>query len=293
MFCIRCGRQIPEGSTFCTYCGQRQGEAGASGPDAPPAAPAEGMPAPPTPTDAPDASPVQVGQRPAGAGRNAAIVIAAVAVVLVVLIAGGFLYMTAMSPRRTSIVKPSGSDTVWGASASDGEEPVATADLAGGEEFLREDVASTFDSLTTPGEPMYWLYIESFQAGAAGLDEYGIDAEELGGILLEGVDYEIVDVDVDEAAGTGTVYVTAECKSLNDIMDAATASLEEVAEDPEAQSMSEEQINELIGQVFVDKAKKAAPRSVDLEFDYTYNPDIDLWVIDGSAADEMYDMFFE
>ena len=283
MFCIRCGREIPGGSTFCTFCGQRQ--------DGSEPSPEGSRPDASVPAEETGLSPVQPEKRRASRGKSAAIVAVAVAVVLVAAVGGGLLYVGMSGGRGLgSAVRPSSEKFTMDL---DADSPAAEGDVSDDEESLREDVATTFDGLMDPGSPLHRSYVESFAEGAEGLSEYGIDAEELATVLLEDLDYEIGDVVVDESSGTGTVHVTVECKSLADIMAAADETYAEASDDPEVQGMSEEQAVELIGEVFVDKAKKAPVRAVDLEFDYTRDAETGLWNLDASAAGELYDMFFE
>ena len=74
--------------------------------------------------------------------------------------------------------------------------------------------------------------------------------------LIEGFDYKIGDVTVDEDKGTATAEVTITCKSMNQIVeDFATQYQEKVAA---LDSMpSDDELYKMAGQVMVDVTKAA------------------------------------
>ncbi len=282
---------------FCTHCGKPvvgatpPGEAAvpASAPVAPAGSTSQ------TDGSVPSSSPI-VPAKTASKGKNVAIIVAAVAAVAVLALAGGaFLYFGVVAPSETPRVAGHETDySGWGdrevddPSAGDG-----IGDLGDAEGALYDDVDMVLAGLRDPSSEVYQGFVDSFASAAGPVEGYGIDPAEFGALLLEGFDYEITDVVVDEDAGVGTVYVTADCKSVSTVLEESYAAIEEVAADPESQRMSEDQQRELVGKVFSQKAMDAPVRSVDLAFDYTYDAGEDVWNIDSSALGEIYDMFFE
>ena len=136
------------------------------------------------------------------------------------------------------------------------------------------------------GLPATVVQINFRYAGQA-LEQLGIDPKEYAKSYLEGFDYKIGDVTVDEDKGTATAEVTITCKSMNKIVeDFATQYQEKIAALDELPS--EDDLYKMAGQVMVDVTKATEPRKTTVIFKYTCNDDGE-WSADDSVNSEMMD----
>ena len=95
------------------------------------------------------------------------------------------------------------------------------------EELITNDLTSQFDEIKNGGDD-FLSGLE--EASGDEFEQLGIDPKEYAKSYLEGFDYKIGDVTVDEDKGTATAEVTITCKSMNKIVeDFATQYQEKVA----------------------------------------------------------------
>ena len=156
------------------------------------------------------------------------------------------------------------------------------------EELITEDLTTQFDEVKNGGDDFLAGLEEASggeveQLGLAGV--LGIDPKEYAKSYLEGFDYKIGDVTVDEDKGTATADVTITCKSMNKIVeDFATQYQEKIAA---LDTMpSEDDLYKMAGQVMVDVTKAAKTKDTKVTFKYTANDDGE-WSADDSATTEM------
>lgn len=150
------------------------------------------------------------------------------------------------------------------------------------EQLINEDLINQLDEIKNNDE--------SFLDGldkAAGKEfkRVGINTEEYAKSYLEGFDYKIGDIVVDEDKGTATAEVTVSCKSMAQIQgDFATKYQEKVA--ALDGSPSEDELYKLAGQVMLDVTKAAKPKDTKVIFKYYINDDNE-WSGDDSNISEM------
>ena len=139
------------------------------------------------------------------------------------------------------------------------------------EELITNDLTSQFDEIKNGGDDFL-----------SGLEEA---SGEYAKSYLEGFDYKIGDVTVDEDKGTATAEVTITCKSMNKIVeDFATQYQEKVTA---LDTMpSEDDLYKMAGQVMVDVTKAAKTKDTKVTFKYSANEDNE-WSADDSATTEM------
>ena len=95
------------------------------------------------------------------------------------------------------------------------------------EELITNDLTSQFDEIKNGGDD-FLSGLE--EASGDEFEQLGIDPKEYAKSYLEGFDYKIGDVTVDEDKGTATAEVTITCKSMNKIVeDFATQYQEKIA----------------------------------------------------------------
>ena len=151
-----------------------------------------------------------------------------------------------------------------------------------GEELITNDLTSQFDEIKNGGDD-FLSGLE--EASGDEFEQLGIDPKEYAKSYLEGFDYKIGDVTVDEDKGTATAEVTITCKSMNKIVeDFATQYQEKVAA---LDTMpSEDDLYKMAGQVMVDVTKAAKTKDTKVTFKYSANEDNE-WSADDSATTEM------
>lgn len=150
------------------------------------------------------------------------------------------------------------------------------------EELITNDLTSQFDEIKNGGDD-FLSGLE--EASGDEFEQLGIDPKEYAKSYLEGFDYKIGDVTVDEDKGTATADVTITCKSMNKIVeDFATQYQEKIAA---LDTMpSEDDLYKMAGQVMVDVTKAAKTKDTKVTFKYTANDDGE-WSADDSATTEM------
>ena len=150
------------------------------------------------------------------------------------------------------------------------------------EELITNDLTSQFDEIKNGGDD-FLSGLE--EASGDEFEQLGIDPKEYAKSYLEGFDYKIGDVTVDEDKGTATAEVTITCKSMNKIVeDFATQYQEKVAA---LDTMpSEDDLYKMAGQVMVDVTKAAKTKDTKVTFKYSANEDNE-WSADDSATTEM------
>ena len=150
------------------------------------------------------------------------------------------------------------------------------------EELITNDLTSQFDEIKNGGDD-FLAGLE--EASGDEFEQLGIDPKEYSKSYLEGFDYKIGDVTVDEDKGTATAEVTITCKSMNKIVeDFATQYQEKVAA---LDTMpSEDDLYKMAGQVMVDVTKAAKTKDTKVTFKYSANEDNE-WSADDSATTEM------
>ena len=301
MFCPFCGKENPDGSKFCVGCGSALEAGGTASrstgttllmpdeqqvqptettvltPEQPEPAPApapapEPAPTPePQPQPAPQVPPAQTASVPpqqppvyagqtetkkGGKGPIIAIAIAAVAIIalLAVFVLPGL------------------------GGKSD-------------EEIIREGISAEFDAIMDKNSEEYQEIVEEVDA-SAGMDEFGVTGEEFVGSLLDGFDYEITSIEVDDANDTAVCYVTVTSKTFADILPDLEQRITEFMSDPSVYNKSTDELYTMMGEVVMESVDSAEPRPVDLEL--LCNRDEDgNWSEDDSVEDEISRLLME
>ena len=119
------------------------------------------------------------------------------------------------------------------------------------EELITEDLTTQFDEVKNGGDD-FLSGLE--EASGDEFEQLGIDPKEYAKSYLEGFDYKIGDVTVDEDKGVATAEVSITCKSMNKIVeDFSTQYQEKVAALDTVPS--DDELYKMAGQVMVDVTK--------------------------------------
>ena len=184
------------------------------------------------------------------------------------------------------------------------------------EELITEDLTTQFDEVKNGGDD-FLSGLE--EASGDEFEQLGIDPKEYAKTYLEGFDYKIGDVTVDEDKGVATAEVSITCKSMNKIVEdfstqyqEKVAALDTVPSDDELYKMAGQVMHEHglasayagfsisdansaamvpnentdLGEDDVTKATE--PRKTTVIFKYTCNDDGE-WSADDSVNSEMMD----
>ena len=147
-----------------------------------------------------------------------------------------------------------------------------------------KDIANYCDEL---GVASVYFYAFSTENWKRPLEEVGAIMKLFAQYLIEGFDYKIGDVTVDEDKGVATAEVSITCKSMNKIVeDFSTQYQEKVAALDTVPS--DDELYKMAGQVMVDVTKATEPRKTTVIFKYTCNDDGE-WSADDSVNSEMMD----
>lgn len=150
------------------------------------------------------------------------------------------------------------------------------------EDMIRNDLTSQFDGIKSDSGDLADEVAESAGEDFAAI---GVDAKAFATAYLEGFDYAINDVTVD--GDTATADVTATCKSLNGILNAFQTSFAAKLNGYDAESLpSEDELNQLAGQLLMEATEAAEPRETACSLTYAKDDD-GTWEADDSFETEL------
>lgn len=84
------------------------------------------------------------------------------------------------------------------------------------EELIRQDIDTAFDDLSAGNVE---LLDELALSAGADFDDLGMDEGDFLASFLDGMSYEIGDIDVNDEEGSAVAYVTVNIKTLQDVLD--------------------------------------------------------------------------
>lgn len=150
------------------------------------------------------------------------------------------------------------------------------------EQIVRDGLASDFDMLLDKESQARQTMVSNLESTGA-LSGLGVDTQGFLDALLEGMEYEIASVEVDDEAKTATATVELTCKSLTDVATRAQELLNQRAADAGETAISPEETLAWMGECLVQAAQEDAPESVELELDCS-SDDEGTWSADDSVA---------
>ena len=150
------------------------------------------------------------------------------------------------------------------------------------EDIIREDIAMNLDDIKDMDDAT--LDGLARQIGSVGLEEYGIDAGTLITSMIDGFDYSIESVEVEDDTATASVTVTAKSMTeftnfdydtmSEDIVDAVTSG--------EIDATDEDAVNAWVGEYIMGMINALEPVEKDITFTYVNGED--GWELDESSA---------
>lgn len=162
------------------------------------------------------------------------------------------------------------------------------------EELITQDLEEQLGAVRDTDSELYAEFVEDLEASnGEDLDMLGVDATDYVTSLLDGFDYQIEEVTVDEDAGTAAADVTITCKSLYRAMEDFGVAVEQYAEQYVADALAsgqtdvdESALYQEMGQLFMDTIDSAVIQDNACTFNYTRD-DEGVWEVDESAEDEL------
>lgn len=150
------------------------------------------------------------------------------------------------------------------------------------EQIVRDGLASDFDMLLDKESQARQTMVSNLESTGA-LSGLGVDTQGFLDTLLEGMEYEIASVEVDDEAKTATATVELTCKSLTDVATRAQELLNQRAADAGETAISPEETLAWMGECLMQAVQEDAPESVELELDCS-SDDEGTWSADDSVA---------
>ncbi len=153
------------------------------------------------------------------------------------------------------------------------------------EDLIRADLTSQLDELKEADDDIIAEFVAGLGDAEDEFEALGVDPSEFMTAYLDGFDYSIDEVDVEESTAEATVTVT--CKSLADIMEnAADEYLDRLDEVDLTSDTSEEQLYQLMGEIMMEAAETAELTSTECTFTYTCD-DEGVWTADDGVEDAL------
>ncbi|MDY2778140.1 MAG: hypothetical protein SOU51_07140 [Collinsella sp.] len=151
------------------------------------------------------------------------------------------------------------------------------------EELIREDISAQFDGVKAGDSDL----IDGIEEGAGeDLEMLGVEAKDFASSYLDGFDYKIESVDVDEGNGTAVAHVKLTCKSMTEILTGFQTAFEEKVQSMDISSITEDELYKLGGEVMIDVINNLEPHEADVDIKYNKVSDNE-WEIDSSAEAEL------
>lgn len=145
------------------------------------------------------------------------------------------------------------------------------------EEVIREDLTANLDRVKELDDATVEELVGSM--GTLGLETYGIEASDVVRSLLDGFDYTIDDITVDDEGTSAVASVSVTCKSASDfterINQAATDLATELMNDPSGLELlsDEDALNARIGEVVMETLDEVELQQTSIEIDYSKTDD--------------------
>lgn len=145
------------------------------------------------------------------------------------------------------------------------------------DEVIREDLTANLDRVKELDDATVEELVSSM--GTIGLETYGIEASDVVRSLLDGFDYTIDDITVDDEGTSAVASVSVTCKSASDfterINQAATDLATELMNDPSGLELlsDEEALNARIGEVVMETLDEVELQQTSIEIDYSKTDD--------------------
>ena len=157
------------------------------------------------------------------------------------------------------------------------------------EELIRQDISDTLDRVKDLDDATAEELKESMDTTS--LEPYGIDAEELIRSMVDGFDYTIGTVTVDEDAGAATAELTVTSKSMAELYGSIGDMISELLSGPDMLELitNEDALNQRTGELIMEAVAAIEPSEKQIELEYAKGDD--GWELDGGSGAELAQIF--
>ncbi len=148
------------------------------------------------------------------------------------------------------------------------------------EDMIREDLTTQFEEIKSGEDDI----IDEIAEGAGSdFETLGVDPAEFVRSYIDGFDYTINDITVEDA--TATANVTVSCKSMNDILtEFQTQFVARLGEYDASTVPSEEGLYAMAGEIMMEATNNAEVKSTDCSFTYSKD-DEGTWSADDDSVE--------
>lgn len=157
------------------------------------------------------------------------------------------------------------------------------------EDIIREDIATNLDDIKNMDDAT--LDGLARQIGSVGLEEYGVDTGTLITSMIDGFDYSIESVEVEDDTATASVTVTA--KSMTEFMnfdyDVMADDIVDAVTSGEIDTTDQDAFNAWVGEYIMGMIDDLEPVEKDITFTYVNGED--GWELDESSVNDAAQIF--
>ena len=157
------------------------------------------------------------------------------------------------------------------------------------EDIIREDIATNLDDVKNMDDAT--LDGLARQIGSVGLEEYGIDTGTLITSMIDGFDYSIESVEVEDDTATASVTVTV--KSMTEFMnfdyDVMADDIVDAVTSGEIDTTDQDAFNAWVGEYIMGMIDDLEPVEKDITFTYVNGED--GWELDESSVNDAAQIF--
>lgn len=157
------------------------------------------------------------------------------------------------------------------------------------EDIIREDIATNLDDIKNMDDAT--LDGLARQIGSVGLEEYGVDTGTLITSMIDGFDYSIESVEVEDDTATASVTVTA--KSMTEFMnfdyDVMADDIVDAVTSGEIDTTDQDAFNAWVGEYIMGMIDDLEPVEKDITFTYVNGED--GWELDEDSVSDAAQIF--
>ena len=123
------------------------------------------------------------------------------------------------------------------------------------------------------------------------LEPLGLEGDEIMRSLLDGFDYSVESVSVDESGESATAEVSVTCKSATDLAEGIEDAVASIFQEPDYLTLlgDEEALGARMGELMMGALDGLAPSEKSIELDYAKGED--GWEMDASSSSEITKIF--
>ena len=157
------------------------------------------------------------------------------------------------------------------------------------EDAIRADIVANFDQIKNLDEAT----LEEISSGmdVEALEPFGLEGDEIVRSLLDGFDYSVESVSVDDSGESATAEVSVTCKSATDLTESSEDAVASIFQEPDYLSLlgDDEALGARMGELMMGALDGLTPSEKSIELDYAKGKD--GWEMDASSSSEITKIF--